>query len=190
MTWSELKRFASWTPLRQFPAPLHFLSDGLAMISDCSFFYVVPYNRQLIKTPEAPYITLLIWAQSPGAALRAMDRQIAKDDGSTTFQPPPELLLSPDSATYGSILRQARVRGDVSVMEHASYRIADDRAFIHRAISVGSEFEFYFRGRENDHGEKPYAIRYSERRVVQQARCSEPGDNPAGDNRGSVAPGP
>src|SRR4051812_23867681 len=150
MTWSELKRFASWTPLRQFPTPLHFLSDGLAMISDCSFFYVVPYNRQLIKTAEGPYITLLIWAQSPGAALRATESQIEKDDGSANFQPPPELLLSPDAATYGSILRQVPDRGDVSVMEHADYRIAGDGAFVHRTISVGYEFEFYFRGRDNN----------------------------------------
>lgn len=189
MTWSELKQFASWTPLRQFPTPLHFLSDGLVMISDSSFFYVVPYNRQFIKTPEAPYITLLIWAQSPGAALRAMDSQIEQDDGSTNCQPPPELLLSPDSVTYGSILRQARIRGDLSVLEHASYRSADDGAFIHRTISVGSEFEFHFRGRENDDGEKPYAIQYSEGRVVQQPRCSEPGDSALVDNRRSVSPG-
>src|SRR5262245_33437947 len=142
MTWSELMRFASWTPMRKFPAPLRLLSDGLAMISDCAFFYIVPHDREFIETPDAPYITLLIWAQSPVAALRATDMQIERDDGSVNFQPPSELLLSPDSVTYGSIVRHARREG-ASVMEHASYRIAQDGAFIHRTISVGSEFEFY-----------------------------------------------
>jgi len=62
--------------MREFPDPLQQLSHRLVMISDCAFFCVVPYDRQLIQTSDAPYISSLVWAQSPGAALRAMDMQI------------------------------------------------------------------------------------------------------------------
>ena len=141
------------------------LSDGLAMISDSAFFYVVPYDRQLVEAPDMAYITCLLWAQSPGAALRAMEMQLERDDGSIRYDPPVELLLSPDSVTYHGILQHARSQVGNSVMEHAGYR-ATDGAFIHRTISVGSQFKFYFRGRAERDDERPYAIRYKERRVA------------------------
>jgi hypothetical protein len=73
--------------------------------------------------------------------------------------PPDTMLLAPGCLTYGEILAELKTDKHGGCTEYADYRIANDGAFVHRAID-GKQFKVFFRSSEDDDSETPYAIQY------------------------------
>jgi hypothetical protein len=158
MDWRSAKQCLPWCPLSDFPFEASLLSGGLLRVGSDAFVFTVPYDQHLAKTPLAPYVTLLVWAPSEGAALRALESEIEKDDG-VSGEPPPEMLFDPNAKTYAAIVRAAKQQYGGEFSEHASYRIATDGAFIQKSVSAGP-FEYCFRSPSRVGAEAPFAIKY------------------------------
>ena len=162
LTIESLLSFVRWRPLRDFPYPTDIIGEGLVRICPCLYFKVVPYNRQLLRTDAGQHISLLAWAESDGAALQAFNFLIEEDKVRQAVSPPAEFLITLEATTYASIMKAAKERGLIAVMEHASYRIASDGRFVHKVIQGGG-YHFYFRSRRHSNGERPYCIALNER---------------------------
>lgn len=163
MSWPDLKRFVNFVPKRQFPELLEPLSEDLFMFSEQVFYFVVPHDRRCAVTADAPFLTCVIWAQSAGAARRAMNSAIEDDREMNGSWPPQELLPKDGVLTYGDILRAVKSECPESVMETASYRVASDGAFIHKSISArlhDGRYEYYFRSPKIFDEERPYAVSF------------------------------
>jgi hypothetical protein len=164
LNWAELMGFTDWKPLAQLPWPTTMLSDGLRQISSNAFVFVVPYNRMLESDGDGPYITLLWWAQSPGAARRAADGILEADDGVDGELPPGELLIE-GARSYGDLLTAVKRTCPSGSIESASYDTQG--RFLHAQIWAAN-FKFYFRDQRTPADGLPFAISVSERRPTRQ----------------------
>lgn len=161
MNWYEIKQYAKCQPLLKFPGTGATINEDIFKINENTYLFLVPYNRELVETDEAPYISLVIWGQSEGAVRRAYCQEIEKDNMLQEYEPPNEMLLPTGSRTYKDILNDAKTEMFGTWMEAATYRIVSDGKFIHKTIEVGN-FIFHFRNNEDDQDEKPYVISYKE----------------------------
>jgi hypothetical protein len=93
-----------------------------------------------------------------GAARRAILEDVESDVILKNAVPPDPVLLEPGGTNYDRIVMCLAASGNPFV-ETADYRIARDGAFIHRCISSFGR-DFYFRSKEKDPQERPYAIKY------------------------------
>lgn len=154
ITWDHILGLRIWTPLSATGIPTEDLSENVKKIGVQKYLFVV--GSDLAGREErAPYVTLAIWAETDGAALRAADGQLEADTRSAPDTPPPSILLPAGALhDYGSILSGLLLRGD-DVLETAEYRIATDGAFLHRVVRAGRE-AFYFRSNETLPSEKPF----------------------------------
>jgi hypothetical protein len=101
---------------------------------------------------------MIMWAPNDGAAKRAHLMRIEEDVNQIPAEAPSELLPVVSGKTYGEIVQELKGRNE-RFLEHASYRIASDGAFVHRAIST-ERIEILFRSVEDEDSELPYAITY------------------------------
>jgi hypothetical protein len=156
--WTHWMEFKAWTPLRDAKLQANLIAEGLYRIGPHAYAVVVEYNESLEpKDPRAPFIALLMWAPSDGAAKRAALGVAELDDG-VVGNPPPEIALGEANATYERMLR-AKGPGAISPpVREATYRGKPDRNFVHRVINFG-RLEFYFRGRDPDPNERAYAVK-------------------------------
>lgn len=155
--WNRLTELRSWTPLTEVSSAAERVGDLLFRVGPMQYVIAVPYNERFERTENAPFVTILLWAPTDGAAKRAKLMEIEADD--LAVSPPPEVLLPKSaSSTYGSIVQTLR-KGGSPVEEWADYRVAKDGAFVHRTLSAPPH-AFHFRSREEDQGEPCYAINY------------------------------
>ena len=160
MKWSELINIPKWTSINKSGLDLTELEEDFYQISKHQYCLSAPYNsRSLEVAPGGPFITAFLWACSEGSARRVYLNKIELDD-TVNLSPPPEILPRPDQKTYKEILTGLKELRCKSVLEHASYRIVSDGAFIHRIIE--SEIaSYFFRKPEYDDSEVPYAIQWN-----------------------------
>lgn len=154
--WSRLTRIPCWTPLARIGCESHQLKDALFRIGPNCYVTAGEYDADLSPSPSRR-VGSLLWAESDGAALRAVNMEIEADALCPGGKIPSEMLLPGRPRTYGEILSAFRTGRHGSFMEHADYRIARDGAFIHRALD-GPDFVFYFRSLVEKPSEIPYAI--------------------------------
>lgn len=158
ISWNEILRLSIWTPLSATGIATEDLSEDVKKIGEQKYLFVVRSDFAG-REERAPYVTLAIWAETDGAALRAADGQMEADTVSAPDTPPPSILLPAGALPgYSSILAGLRLRGD-DVLETAEYRIATDGAFLHKVVRAGRE-AFYFGSDEILPSEKPFAITY------------------------------
>ena len=158
LNWNRLKELRCWTPLVQVSPSAERLGDGLFRLDPTQYVIAVPYNEQFERTDRAPFVTILLWAETDGAAKRAKLMDIEADEKSHVT-PPAELLLPGQSVAYGDIVKELRRGQHGTYQETASYRIAKDGAFVDRNIATPI-LSFHFRKREDDPTDRCYAIQY------------------------------
>lgn len=154
--WPELLRLRLWTPLSEVDLHTLAISENVRKIKPTQYVFVVDSDLHGDET-RTPYITMIMWAGSDGAALRAADGDLEADTKSVPDVEVPRILL-PDRAfpEYESILKGLKTSGE-DVLESGEYRIASDGAFIQRVIR-GRRGTYCFRSPEDDATEKPFAI--------------------------------
>jgi len=154
--WSELLLIPVWTPLGSIGVRTERLSENVARIADGRYFVVV--DSDLAGNDEdAPYVTMVAWAESDGAILRVLDANLEADvEQAVAEVPPPELLPEPGALDYRAILSSLKRKGE-PVMESGQYRIATDGIFLHKVLRA-NRAAYYFRSAEELPDEKPFAI--------------------------------
>jgi hypothetical protein len=153
--WSRLSRVRAWTPLREITESVQPIHDDLYRVVDELYVLATPITRDLQEGDQrAPFVTMLFWAPSDGAARRAALNAIDVDDGA--FGTPPSVLwTNSEPPTYSLLLRSAGALGEGGQAERATY--AEDGRFVHKVIDTGS-CRFYFRERVVHGAERPYAV--------------------------------
>jgi hypothetical protein len=155
--WDEVVRLPVWTPLSATAIIAEDLSENVKKIGAQKYLFVVDSDRSG-NEENAPYITMAIWAETDGAALRAADGAL-EADVELRHATPVAILLPPGSIPeYCSILAGLRRRRE-NVLESAEYRIATDGAFLHKVIR-GDKGSYFFRRNDIVASEKPFAITY------------------------------
>ena len=156
--WRRLCSVACWTPLSVVGVPCAPVRDTLYRCGEDAFVLAMPYRADLVRDPDnGPFVTVVIWAVSEGAARRVCLLEREQDDDAPGA--PPAAMLPPScTPTYGCVLEAVRILGAAPV-ESASYRVASDGAFLYRSIAVG-RWSYHFRGRDDDSGETPFVIQF------------------------------
>jgi hypothetical protein len=155
----------NWTRLRTIPQGILLSSLGLeSSFLGSKLYRLAPAKYCLAELEDGGEATLisLLWASSDGAAKRVYLNDIESDDSSISM-PPQELLPLSSALSYGEILEALKASDARGLMEHASYRIMSDGAFIHKAIESETT-SYYFRSPELIEQEWPYAILWKLRR--------------------------
>jgi hypothetical protein len=159
MELEPLKKIKEWSSLNDIGLPYHNLGDVLYKLYSQIYVIAVPYNKSFITDERIPYVTLLMWAQTDGAAKRSELMEIKADIKENNDNPPSEMLPPNGAETYGDIINELKKGYYGEFYEHADYRIAKDGAFIQRVIET-LEYKFCFRKNDNDNSEIPYVIIY------------------------------
>ena len=159
MDWERLKKTPCWTSIHDMPFKWSSVDEDLYKIADTCFLIAMPHDRDCTPSSRPPHVTTVMWADSDGAARRALRGRIEADNERLGLTPPAALLLAPGVLTYGDIVAVFASRRHGDFEERAEYRIATDGAFIHRVISARL-LSFFFRSRKHDNDEAPYAIQY------------------------------
>jgi hypothetical protein len=155
--WNELVSLEEWISISRLDISFEELDESLLKISMNKYFVTSPFRGNCLEEMEGgPFLTALLWACSDGAALRAYNMMIERDD-MVTAMPPPILLPAEDANTYSAILICLKKKNLKSVIESATYRIISDGSFVHRSIECDLA-SYYFRSSEHDDQEEPYAI--------------------------------
>ena len=100
-------------------------------------------------------VTAAVWAESEGAARRAVLQQLEADE-SKDSRPPEGVLLRRGLERYGGIREAGRTGSSGNMLEAASYR-GRDGLFIDRRINF-PRWTFHFRGGEDDDAARCYAV--------------------------------
>ena len=154
-TWMEMTSLPCWSPLSGLPAPPTLLAEGLYQWSENAFLLAMPYGADLVRDPaRGPFITIVAWAVSPGAARRVYLDEWEGDDG-VTVAPPPFVLPPSCEPRYPILLERAKA-GRASALESASYR-SPDGVFISKSISA-VEWRYYFRSPHIESHEMPFVV--------------------------------
>lgn len=151
--WVLLCALRPGTPIDVLGQDLLVLEDDVYKLSSSQYCLAeAPYGE-----PDAtPRLISFYWACSEKAFRRAYFKEVEGDD-MAVCNPPSELLPEGPGATYGQIRDALRSCGGDRAMEHASYRIMSDGAFVHRSLENASA-TYHFRSPEPVDDELPYAI--------------------------------
>jgi len=149
--WSLLRERKAGDAFKVPQDGLSLIEEGVYKISDTQYCLA-----DAVIEGEHNRLTLLsfYWAASEGAFRRAYFRDVEADD-LATCAPPAELLPGGAGATYGEIKRA--LASVSTVMEHASYRVMSDGAFVHKSLE-NSSAAYHFRSTDIVDDELPYAI--------------------------------
>lgn len=151
----NLYRTVAWeTPIRALAPHPTAIGPELYRIADEVYALAFPDRSEGTLQGEPPFVSILYWAASDGAARRAAIRDVDSDDGAVS--PPPAALWGEAGAPdYRSLRAYGRASRPGGILERASYRM--DGRFIHGVLDLGAT-EYYFREPEIDDGAVPYAI--------------------------------
>jgi hypothetical protein len=151
LSWDGLETIVEGTNLTAVCAEPQSLGGNLYKLGSNCFCIA---NRT--SDSDTPQITSLLWAVSDGAARRVYFNDIEADD-LATLPPPVELLPTATASGDQHILDSLKGINARGLMEHASYRIMSDGAFIHKTIEFTAT-AYHFRAQVMIANEPPYAI--------------------------------
>lgn len=167
-SWKDLLELPVWTRLNDLRTSTMKLSDSLRKIEGGKYLLVV--DRDLAgNTSGGPFVTMAVWGESDGAALRAIDGALEADLEHSSAVMPPEELLPAEHPEYSAIITALKRRGE-PILESGEYRIASDGAFLHKVVR-SSCAAYYFRSAARMRGESPFAITH---RIGSAAATSAP----------------
>ncbi|TFY88340.1 hypothetical protein DYL59_15890 [Pseudomonas kairouanensis] len=149
--WSVLRALIAGNDVDVPERALSRIDEGVYKISETQYcladVHIESGQKRLV-------VVSCVWAVSAAAFRRAYSFDIEADDFAIGA-PPVELLPNGAAPTYGQIKRALAAVG--RVMEHASYRVMSDGAFIHRSLE-NADATYHFRSRDDVGDELPYAI--------------------------------
>ncbi|MFY1664486.1 hypothetical protein [Pseudomonas sp. Pseu.R1] len=152
ITWDKVCDLAKGTIIDLSDLVSSDLGAGVHKTSD-SQYVITKINNFDLKAAE---VVAVYWAVSEGGFRRAYFNDLESDEG-ITCAPPVSLLPENAADKYGSIRKALAADENSGFMEHASYRIMGDRAFVYRALE-NKEMAYLFRGGEEKNQEKPFCI--------------------------------
>jgi hypothetical protein len=155
-TWAALLKLRAWTLLSESGIVAEPLEGTLFKISDGKYIVCVPYDARMTPLVGEHSITIAVWAETDGAARRAVLQDLTSDVSEDVL-PPDEMTLS-GRVKYGDIAKVAKTGVFGSALESASYRFSDGQ-FTDRRITLPA-WTFHFRGRRDDPQEKVYAVQH------------------------------
>jgi hypothetical protein len=157
MDWSYLGQIVGFPRLDVFAPHTSLVARGLFRLGEDVYLYTVPHDHRLRNASNgARFVSMVLWAETEGAARRALLGEVEADLRDGTRRPPGELLPAGAAGMYGDI--RAALRAEKQEMrEFAEYRIATDGVFLHRVIQSESTL-YYFRNDESDETERPFAV--------------------------------
>lgn len=158
LDWSSLKALRAWTPLSEVSTSAIHLGGVLYKLAPRAYVTCVPYNQQLEEIEGGLFVTMILWAETDGAARRSQLMEVEADQNADVH-PPAEMLLRGQPVTYGAIIRELKRGNYGEFREWADYRVATDGAFVQRVINI-PPLSFCFRKIEEDDSERCYAIQY------------------------------
>ena len=124
MNWNDLLSLDKWQRLSALPYALTPIADLLFELDGQAFCLGTPYSDESLQVQDGgPFMGCLLWACDRSAALRAVERQIEKDQ-LIQNEPPKELIPFSSSRTYGAILNGLNGNHFPGIIESASYRVA------------------------------------------------------------------
>jgi|SRR5580704_19277816 hypothetical protein len=165
LDWNELKKIRRWTPLCEIPYISSRVGYKLFSLDEQAYLVAVSQNREF-EVDREPYVTVIMWAESEGAARRSVLLEIERDvDRIPPVSPPVEMLLPSAALTYGELASELMHSGASGrTTEHASYRLTDGKfqeLVIDTALEAGTgRFKFCFRNLRPDAWDVPYTIKY------------------------------
>ena len=162
--WDELKCIPSYAPLAELPYVRKQLDERLFQLREDIYLAAVPTNP-IGERDRGPYVTMVMWAESEGAAKRSFNGDVEADVSQPFSSPPAEILLPGAALTYGEIIAALKERGLYeSSLRYAKYRMTDG-IFINAIIDTqvdngGRRYRFCFRSPECEESAVPYAIHH------------------------------
>lgn len=149
--WSVLRALEAGSEIDVLEQGLSLIEEGVYKVSDTQYC-LADIHIESGQTRLA--LVSFFWTVSEAAFRRAYSFDIEADDFAICV-PPADLLPGGAARTYGQIKRALAAVG--MVMEHASYRVMSDGAFIHRSLE-SADASYHFRSRDDVDDEPPYAI--------------------------------
>ena len=153
--WSQLMGLTQWTLLSRSGLHADHVEDVLYRVDKSAFLLCTPYDGQLRPLGRDVAVAAIVWAESEGAARRAVLQQLEADEA-RDVQPPAAVLLRPGVERYAEIRETARTGRFGSMLQAASYRNSDG-LFVDRRINL-PRWTFHFRNREDNNFERCYAV--------------------------------
>jgi hypothetical protein len=156
MTWEQLFKIRAWAPLCEVAPQSEMVLPGVYKVAECVYLLTQPYDRAFERNrPEAPFVTLAIWAGSKTALNRCVNSDVGIKVQDTTK--PPEALLLGTHGKYGE-LAELIPPTQHKIAEQAVY--SKTGTFVHKIIKIG-RFCFCFLDHRITNVEEPYAIEIS-----------------------------
>lgn len=151
MKWSVLRELKAGDAFEAPRGVLSLIDEGVYKISDTQYCLA---DAGVGNEQNTLTLVSFFWTASEGAFRRAYFMDVEADD-LATCAPPVELLPEGAGATYGQLKRAMALVSNV--MEHASYRVMTDGAFVHKSLE-NSSATYHFRSTDIADDELPYAI--------------------------------
>lgn len=154
--WNRLRQVRCWTSLTSISPGAQLVSENLYLIGNDAYALALPsaFGVEVSRDAPPPFVTVLYWARSNGAACRAAQGRIDADDGASGV-PPKELWPGKEEPTYVGVRSVARKLGLRTLLERGTY--ASDGRFIHLVVSVAG-LDFCFRENVVQPSDTPYAV--------------------------------
>jgi hypothetical protein len=154
MNWQTILDIHAWTPLREVAPRGEMVLPGVCRIGESAFLVTQPYNRAFEQNlPEAPFVTLAVWAESVSALRRCLNCD-ATTQVQSIITRPPDILLLGTQGKYGE-LSQHIPQTKRKIAERAVY--SSTGAFVHKIIEI-DRFCFCFLDQRIKRDEGVYAI--------------------------------
>lgn len=161
--WSQLKRLPKWISISDIDLSYDMISPALFRVAPAAYVVAVDAPRGGRIKEDGPFLSMIAWAESDGAAKRMVNFDIEGDQADAEqHSSPPEAMLYHGCRTFGELIRRLREKGLTNYVYNGSYRISTDGKFVFRQVS-GKDlegFRYYFRSPDDDYSEKPFAISY------------------------------
>jgi hypothetical protein len=154
VNWETILQIPAWTPLTEVTSQGELVAPGVYRVAEDAYLVTQLYNRAFEEgRPEAPFVTLAVWAESTSALKRCIDSDASVYVAATAVKPP-EILLLGTRGTYGELERQIPAR-ERKIAERAVY--SNGGGFVHKVIEI-ARFSFYFLEPKIRSEERVYAI--------------------------------
>jgi hypothetical protein len=157
MNWETILTIRAWTSLREVAPQSEMVLPGVYRVAENAYLVTQPYNRAFEQNlPEAPFVTMAIWAESTNALRRCVNSD-ATAQVQTIGTKPPEILLLGTQGKYAE-LAQRIPQTKQKIAERAVYSNTGD--FVHKVIEI-DRFCFCFLNQKITKEEGAYVVEVS-----------------------------
>lgn len=157
MNWEQILKMRAWTPLREVAPHGEIVLPGVYRVAENAYLVTQPYNRVFEQNrPEAPFVTLAIWAGSGNVVKRCLNSD-ATIEVPFVIAKPPEILLLGTQGKYGELITRIPL-AQHKIAERGVY--SNTGAFVQKVIEI-DRLCFCFLDQRITDEEETYAIEVS-----------------------------